>query len=223
MSVRQAMAVLDLTLGGVHAELGDTPFDWTSTPKPVAPKAMAVVTMSEPQERHLEAPRTRGLDMTAPQPVAAAPKPVRAPVVEEPGKLWSEGEAGGTVLVVQGGPPDARCVTLAKAMLAAVGLKDMEPAWVGYTGKIANQEMFEALRALSPQNVLVLGQAPLGVLLGRNLGVEGWHAADSKVIEGWDGRVGVTYPLELLVKQPLFKRLAWQHLLAWGDDFREGV
>jgi hypothetical protein len=41
-------------------------------------------------------------------------------------------------------------------------------------------------------------------------------------IAGWDGvlagvAIGVTYPLDLLAKQPLFKRLAWQHLLAWGE------
>ncbi|RZK99112.1 MAG: hypothetical protein EOP36_20255 [Rubrivivax sp.] len=74
------------------------------------------------------------------------------------------------------------------------------------------------MRALAPQQVLVMGQGPLGVLLGKNLGVEGWHAGASKTVDGWEGAIGVTYPLELLLKQPLFKRLAWQHLLAWGDD-----
>ena len=219
MDVRQAVAVLDLALGGVHAELGENVFDWMGAPKPVAPKPMGLVEVGRGQA---EAPKT-----LEPQPVMPVekPKPVRAPVVEDAGKVWREGEAGGVVLVVQGGMPDARCVSLAKAMLMAVGLKDVEPAWVGYSGKVASAEVMDAMRALNPQQVLVLGQAPLGALLGRNLGVEGWHAAASKVVDGWDGAVGVTYPLELLIKQPLFKRLAWQHLLAWGDDetVREGV
>lgn len=64
--------------------------------------------------------------------------------------------------------------------------------------------------------VLVLGQGPLSVLLGKNLGVEGWHAAGGGVVAGLEGMVaGVTYPPDLLLKQALFKRLAWQHLLAW--------
>ena len=228
MDVRQAVAVLDLALGGVHAELGSEVFDWTGAPKPVVPKPMAVVTLQEPGSqvtRDQDVPVVRALDIRAPEPVMAAPKPVRAPVVEESGKVWSEGEAGGVVLVVQGGMPDAKCQMLAKAMLAAAGVQDVAVAWVGFSGKVAGKEIMDAMRGLAPQHVLVLGQAPLGALLGRNLGVEGWHAADSKIVEGWDGRVGVTYPLELLVKQPLFKRLAWQHLLAWGDDVtvKEGV
>ncbi len=220
--IRQAMAVLDLTLGGVHAELGDAPFDWFGTPKPVVPKAMAVVTVDAPPVP--DAPvMPRALDIHAPKPAAAEARPVRAPVIEEAGKVWSEGEAGGVVMVVQGGMPDAKCQSLAQAMLAATGLKDVAVAWVGYSGKVAATEMIDAMRALAPLHVLVLGQAPLGALLGRNLGVEGWHAGDAKTIDGWAGRAGVSYPLELLVKQPLFKRLAWQHLLAWGDDFREGA
>ncbi len=216
MDVRQAVAVLDLTLGGVHSELGDDPFNWLAVPQPVTPKPLAVVAVGG--EITPPARVARPLDVPAALVREAAPAPVRMPVPEVAGEVWSQGEAGGVVLVVQGGMPDTRCVTLAKAMLAAVGLKDCEPAFVGYSGKIDGKALTDAMRALAPKQVLIMGQGPLGVLVGKNLGVEGWHASTAKVLEGWDGPVGVTYPLELLLKQPLFKRLAWQHLLAWGDD-----
>jgi hypothetical protein len=136
--------------------------------------------------------------------------------VEVAAEVWSDGAKDGVVLVVQGGMPDARCVVLAEAMLAAVGLKELALGWVGFSGKVERDVLMAEMRGMAPRQVLVLGQAPLGALLGKNLGVEGWHASDSKLVDGWDGAVGVTYPLELLMKQPLFKRLAWQHLLAWG-------
>lgn len=219
--VPQAVAVLDLALGGVHAELGEDVFAWFETPKAVAPRAGVVVELAAPVAASAalmpQLPQMkRETGARVPQPDVV--KPVAPKVVEEAAKVWVEGEAGGVLLLVQGGMPDSRCVTLAKAMMAAVGLQEMPVGWVGYSGKADAQMLMEAMRGQNPQQVMVLGQAPLGALLGRNLGVEGWHASDTKEIAGWDGApVGVTYPLDLLMKQPLFKRLAWQHLLAWGD------
>ncbi|RYG61024.1 MAG: hypothetical protein EON60_05050 [Alphaproteobacteria bacterium] len=220
MDVRQAVALLDLSLSGVHAEMGEMLHDWLSVPKPVAPKPMGMVDVGTPAAAQPPARTPVALTVPDAAPANLPAAPAR-PVAREPevaGKVWSDGEAGGVVLVVQGGMPDARCQTLAQAMLAAAGLKDMAPAWVGYSGKVDSKALMEAMRALAPQQVLVMGQGPLGVLLGKNLGVEGWHAAATKTLDGWEGPVGVTYPLDLLLKQPLFKRLAWQHLLAWGDD-----
>lgn len=211
------MAVLDLALGGVKAEMSDSPFDWLAVPekKVVAP----VVVAGEG--------RLRDIPVVLPPKVSALgtlrepkiePKKVAAPKVEVPGEVWAEGMAGGVLLVVQGALPGGGAQALAKAMLVAVGLQEMALAWVGYTGGIKQADLLDAMRGQAPQQVLVLGQAPLGVLLGRNLGVEGWHAAGGGEIAGWDmAPVGVTYPLELLMKQPLFKRLAWQHLRSWGE------
>lgn len=212
----QAVAVLDLALAGVSAEMGDVIFNWYEVPsapaRPVAPVAEAMPAMAPVAAAVPLAVSLPPVRDAAPAPVRTAP----APAVET-AEVWSGGEAGGVVLVVQGAMPDSRCVQLVQAMLASVGLQDAVLGWVGYSGKPAVAELMTAMRGLAPQQVLVLGQAPLGALLGRNLGVEGWHAAASQSLEGWDGVVGVTYPLDLLMKQPLFKRLAWQHLLAWHD------
>lgn len=78
---------------------------------------------------------------------------------------------------------------------------------------VQSDEIRAALAGMAPARVLVLGQNPLAALLGRKLGVEGWQASPAVVLEGVP--TGVTYPPALLLAQPLFKRLAWQHLLAW--------
>lgn len=39
--------------------------------------------------------------------------------------------------------------------------------------------------------------------------------APVKLLNNFDGPVGVTYPLELLLKNPLYKKRTWQHLLKW--------
>lgn len=208
----RATAVLDLSLGGVHAELGDDVFNWFEVPAAAAVKVAPAVVAA--QASVVKAP---ALDVALPSVREAAEAPVRqsVPQAVETAEVWVDGEAGGVLLLVQGAMPDARCQTLARAMLAAVGLQDAALGWVGYSGKVSVADLLAAVRGREPRHVLVLGQAPLGALLGRNLGVEGWHASDSQVIDGWDGVVGVTYPLDLLLKQSLFKRLAWQHLLAW--------
>ena len=223
--IQRAVAVLDLSLGGVHTELAEDVFAWFETSKAVAPRAGAVVSLAPPEpvapvsSLNVQLPQVKR-EAVLPEPVAQ--KPVAVAKVEEAGKVWTEGDAGGVVMVVMGHMPDSRCVMLGKAMLAAAGLQGLPLGWVGYTGKVEAAMLLEAVRNHGPQQVLLLGQAPLGVLLGRNLGVEGWHAGGPQQIAGWDGvlegvAIGVTYPLDLLTKQPLFKRLAWQHLLAWGE------
>lgn len=201
----QAVALLDLVLGGVSGEMGSEIFNWQEALAAKAGIARATLVAD------VVLPKVESV-------VKVVPVEVQAEVrVEVPGEVWVEGEAGGVLLLVQGDKPDARSRALASAMLAAAGLRDVKIGWVGVVGKVVRAEVLAAMQGLVPQQVLVLGQGPLGVLLGRNLGVEGWHAAGGGLIDGWDGVVGVTYPLELLLKQPLFKRLAWQHLLAWGD------
>lgn len=215
-SVQQAMAVLDLVLGGVKAEMADTAFDWLAVPEKKVAAPVVVVNEGVLREIPVVLPKASASDaLRAP---TVEPKKIATPKAEAPGEVWVEGAAGGVVLVVQGGMPGSGAQALAKAMLAAVGLQEIALAWVGYTGGITTNALLTAMRAQTPQQVLVLGQAPLGVLLGRNLGVEGWHAAGGGAIAGWtEAPVGVTYPLELLMKQPLFKRLAWQHLRSWGE------
>jgi hypothetical protein len=222
--VPQAIAVLDLALAGVSAELGDTPFDWLGSAKATPKEAVAAPVP-------VEAPVLKGVEVdTTPKPVfapllpdsplSAQAKPVRKAlpaVAEIPARVWREAEGADVVMVVQGEMPDERCQQLARAMLAAVGLKDKVLGFVGYEGKVAADVLRAEVVSAGGAEVLVMGQGPLGVLLGRNLGVEGWHAAGGADTLGLETAVGVTYPLELLLKQPLFKRLAWQHMLAWGD------
>ena len=114
-------------------------------------------------------------------------------------------------------------MTLLKRMLAAVGHKETPVGFavLGVGMEIVQPAMQGALKqtieALNPREILVLGQVPLGTLVGQALGVEGWQAAPRELIAGFDGAVGVTYPPELLLARPLVKRLAWQHLQRWRN------
>lgn len=236
---------MDLGLAGIRAEMADEVFDWLAAPvaAPVAPGKAPVpavapagghaplqVRMPErvAERASAAAPEAPAFVPKAFEPLTSSSAPSSSlvkpdakrviPKIEIAGEVWTQGEAGGVVLVVQGGHPSEPAAKLAMAMLTAVGLQKEAVAWVGYTHTVKAEALLEGIKTFTPSQVLVLGQAPLGVLLGRNLGVEGWHAAGGQEIAGWnEAPVGVTYPLELLMKQPLFKRLAWQHLLAWGD------
>ncbi len=224
VGVPQAIAVMDLVLAGVSAELGDTPFDWLGSAKAAAKEPTTAPAKAEaPALKGVEvddAPKPVFAPLLPDSPLSAQAKPVRKalPVVAEvPARVWREAEGAEVVMVVQGEMPDERCQQLARAMLVAAGLKDKPLGFVGYEGKVAADELRAEIVTAGGAHVLVMGQGPLGVLLGRNLGVEGWHAAGGTDMLGLDRAVGVTYPLELLLKQPLFKRLAWQHMLAWGE------
>lgn len=229
--VPQAVAVLDLVLAGVSHELSEDPFDWLGGAKaaPVAVSAAlpaAGAPARQGGEIEAEPLRPTFAPLLPDSPLSyekfghEKPAHVRKPLpvaAEIPARLWREADAVDVLMVVQGDKPDERCVQLARAILAAVGLKDKTLGFVGYEGKVAADDVRAEVAAAGAAQVLVMGQGPLGVLLGRNLGVEGWHAAGGTETLGLAAAVGVTYPLELLLKQPLFKRLAWQHLLAWGD------
>lgn len=201
MNVQRAAVLLDLALAGVRAELGEEP--------------LGVVGWDERQ-----VPPQVVIAVEAPKPVAA--KKAEPVVVEEiavAGEVWAEGAIGGVVLVVQGGR-NAAGDGLIGAMMAAVGCESLPLAWVGAMGKVAGSDFVEKIKAQQPQRVLVLGQGALGVLTGKATGVEGWQAAGGPELAGLEGvAVGVTYPPEMLLRQPLFKRLAWQHLLAWQQRF----
>lgn len=222
--VPQAIALLDLALAGVTSELSDSPFDWLASAKNSPKPAVETPVEARPASVGVEveeAPKPIYAPLLPDSPLSSQAKPVRKapPVMAEiPARVWREADGADVVMVVQGEMPDARCQQLAKAMLAAVGLKDKVLGFVGYEGKVAADMLRAEVATAGAGHVLVMGQGPLGVLLGRNLGVEGWHAAGGADRLGLEAAVGVTYPLDLLLKQPLFKRLAWQHLLAWGDS-----
>lgn len=218
--VPQAAAVLDLALSGVTAEMAETPFTWKAAAQVPQPSSVASV---EVAVRPASPPPLLATAKKAGSEVVVVAKPQRL-VEDTPGEVWREGDvAADVVLVVQGAMPDARCQALALAMLAAVGLKGASLGWVGYEGAVKADALRNAIGNGPERHVLVMGQGPLGVLLGRNLGVEGWHAASGADSLEIEGAVGVTYPLDLLLKQSLFKRLAWQHLLAWGCKTQKQV
>jgi len=223
VGVPQAIAVLDLALAGIASELGDSPFDWLASAKNPPKPAADMPAEARPASVGVEVEETPKLVYTPllpDSPLSTQAKPVRKapPVVAEiPARVWREADGADVVMIVQGEMPDDRCQQLAQAMLASVGLKDKVLGFIGYEGKPAAEDVRAEVATAGAGHVLVMGQGPLGILLGRNLGVEGWHAAGGADRLGLDMAVGVTYPLELLLKQPLFKRLAWQHLLAWGE------
>jgi hypothetical protein len=141
--------------------------------------------------------------------------------VEEAYQVWQAGEPGGVAVVLAApGPLAAAETLLLQNMLKAVGLQTMPLAYVGLAGTPGKAKVAAAQAALTaavggfaPTHTLVLGQAVLGVLLGKMQGVEGWQAAPTAL-----GQVGVTFPLDLLLNKPLFKGLAWQHLQTWRRE-----
>jgi hypothetical protein len=119
------------------------------------------------------------------------------------------GEPGSVVVACFAAPSAAEAALLAN-MLKAVGLHERPRATVA-----GNAGMAACIAEQKPTHLLVLGQAPLSALHGKTLGVEEWQRTPSKLLENFAGPVGVTYPLDLLLKNPLYKKRAWQHLLKW--------
>ncbi len=228
MTVASAVAVLDLLRSGVTDELAEVPFRWWEEPKATggdAP-APAVARVEEaPSVRRAEAPRLE-IPAKVERPVVQAPV---VPVDQGPdSKVWVAGEAGGVVLVVRAGldldgqvPVAGKGLALIQRMLTAVDMQALPLGWavVGCsvdTVQLALQaQLQQAVAGLEPRYVLVLGQVAVGTLAGQSLGVEGWQAAPRALVPGWQGALGVTYPPELLLARPLFKRLTWQHLQKW--------
>lgn len=223
MDVRTAMLWLDLRSAGVSAEVGEVPFSWFGPEKKleaaaspagvpaVSPAPVAEVVLPEVKVSPIM-PRAEKTEVAA-----ASARPVAAPVEKDAGRIWCEG-TGAVAVVLEG-----ECVLQGRArelfnrMLASVGISAGEVAWVGFTGTVEAAALVQAVAACGAGRVLVLGQNPLAAVLGKKLGVEGWQASPSRV-SGW-GAMGVTYPPTLLLAQPLFKRLAWQHLLAWKQSW----
>jgi hypothetical protein len=217
---QRAALLMDLIGAGVHAEAGERPYAWMAPPKaPEAPQPQILapkVAQVTPEQK-----AARAVPLLAPRKTAAARAPGKAHV-------WAAGTPGGLVVAVRTSPAALGQVPLAGAeldllmrMLKACGLEGRVDGWVGL-GQMDDSvrpgmaaEMRAAVAGLAPSTLLVLGGAALGTLLGNPLGVEAWQTAP----QVWDGigldRMGVTYPPQLLLEQPLFKRLAWQHLLAW--------
>lgn len=217
-SLQNAALLLDLHAAGVHAELGEVPFDWLavrSTAPGIQPARKVEAAQVEQPARAVVPVLPRAEKQLA---AARVPSARVAPVADA--KVWVEGQGGGLVLVVHGpGIVTGRARELLGRMLKAAGVDEAEgaTAWVGCAGACKGEDLAAALKALAPQRVLVLGQTILGHWLGKSLGVEGWQAAKTQLAGCEGARVGVTYPPDLLLAQPLFKRLAWQHLQAWME------
>lgn len=203
--VQQAL-LADLVLAGVAFDVQETPVTWLGVavqPSAQTPIETPVVAKAAPVLSSSVAP--------------AAP-------VEEAYQVWQAGEPGGVAVVLAApGPLAAAETLLLQNMLKAVGLQAAPLAYVGLAGAPGKAKVAAAQAALTaavagfnPTHTLVLGQAVLGVLLGKMQGVEGWQAAPTTL--GLPGQVGVTFPLDLLLNKPLFKGLAWQHLQTWRRE-----
>lgn len=218
LDLTAAVAVLDLHAAGVWAEMADEPYPWDVTfapaPPSTAPALSALPSADTPPPLMPRAPST---PLT---PAPLEPSVSSAPAADT---LVSGGKGGGVVVILpQVTPLEGPEHTLLMAMLRAVALEQSPLAWIGIGGKPGSDAIHAALAAFSPQRVLVLGQDALVALTGSKAGVEGWHAGakgkpmDTPLQALLDTvAVGVTYPPALLLRQPLFKRLAWRHLLAW--------
>lgn len=201
----------DLTLGGVNVEVGTEPFNW-GKPAP-APSPLARLAGAAPVQNTADepAPRPRRVQadrITQAEPLPPAPRR-EAPVVQAAVSVTPDSAPGGVVVACNAIPTPAE-LTLLGNMLKAVGLETAPRALV-----VGNAGVAEVIASQTPTHVLVLGQAPLSALLGKTQGVEEWQRAPVKLLAAFGGPVGVTYPLELLLKNPLYKKRTWQHLLKW--------
>lgn len=225
MTVASAMAVLDLLRSGVSDELGEVTYPWWEEPRQQVAERAAAPAPARPVADAREAPRL----VLAAKPARAEIQPPVAPVaMVSESKVWTAGEPGGVVLVARAGveldgtvPVSGKGLLLLQRMLAAVGMDGLPVGWavIGCAVDVVQPALQEAIQqavaGLAPRHVLALGQVAVGTLAGQALGVEGWQASPRALIPGWQGALGVTYPPELLLARPLFKRLAWQHLQKW--------
>jgi hypothetical protein len=203
----------DLMLGGVQVEVTDTPANWKAPAKQPARTAAATPSQNpspEPRTSSLTSrPSRTSREQVANAVLAEAPLPRTVPQVQ----AVASGEPGGVVIACFNAPTTAEAALLGN-MLKAVGLHERPRAIVA-----GNTGMAACIATQQPTHLLVLGQAPLSALQGqiskRPLGVEEWQRAPSPLLENFAGPVGVTYPLDLLLKNPLYKKRAWQHLLKW--------
>lgn len=215
LTLPQAAVVMDLFAAGVAVEVGEVPFAWLGgqvVAKPV--EVVQVLPVSKPIE--LKPSPT----MAKPtMPVMKMGQPAPSPAV-----VWTVGDGGGLVVAVRGLPRAEGSVPLSVAeqglldkMVVAVGAGPVT-GWVvvGSREDTLRMElhgaMVAAAKGLKPTRMLVLGEAALGTLAGQVSRVESWQNVG--VLEGF-GAVGATFPPSVLLAQPMLKRRAWHHLLAW--------
>ncbi len=200
-----AALVWDMLASGITHELGSAPFPYCL---PVAPAENLAVHVAPP---------------VAPKGPAEAPMPVESAAAH----VWAAGEGGGTTVVVAAEKePTGAARQLLQNMLKAVGLAEQPVGVVGVWGAPAGllaagvaEALVAHIQAQSPARVLVLGQGPLGALVGQPCAVTPWHEAPTVLpLPAQVGPVGVTYALEHMLKYPTHKRAAWQHLRRWQSQ-----
>jgi hypothetical protein len=195
--------VFDAMQAGLDCDVGDALHAWQ---KPTVVQAETpIAPIAAPQSKPVVS-------------VLAAASPAVIPEKPSVWRLWHRGEAGGVVVVISGAvPPEGQALKLLGNMLKAVGMHEHPLGFVGLEGDAPKGGLAEPLAAeialLQPKHTLLMGQGVLAAACGKAMGVEGWHAAPQAC--ALQGNLGVTYPLDLLLKKPLFKGLAWQHLQRW--------
>lgn len=210
VAAAKAALLRDLVAAGVLQEVGEEAFDWFGMARAGGGASATVAPVA-----------------ARPVVVASKPKPTVPVLASRPlvGEVWACGEGGGLVVVCSGPlaakgkvPLTAREQALLAKMLAAAGVGEVSGwAVAGQDDErlrpALQQPLLDAVAGLQPACTLVLGSVALGTLLGGACGVEAWQSK----CEGWQNMVaaGVTYPPAMLLEKPVFKRLAWQHLLAW--------
>lgn len=177
-------------------------YDVASIPTPSPPAAPAAPAPTPPIPASLP-------------PLLPASLPSALPTV------WSAGEPHGLVVLLKGTqPPNAEAAQLLANILAAAGMSG-PIAYVGsaLTGfKIIPglaEVLTEKITTFSPTRLLVLGQDMVNQLAAKPVGVEGWQTAPTPLAGLPTSAIAVTYPLELLLQRPLYKRLTWLSLMAW--------
>lgn len=221
-TVEQAGLIIDLALAGVQVECAETPYPWLGgEPRQAQADVRPGTSKTQPEVQHVLARQAK--------PVMQAPA-----VMSSTAAVWTIGDGGGVVVVTLadvrklGQMPFAGDENiLFKNMLTAVGISEVSGwAVLGQAMELANPAMTNDLRAavagLKPSRILILGGAMLGTLLGEAANVNGWQAA-RPVWEGVKAPVGVTFPPLMLLKQPAYKRSAWEHLLAWQATWEAGA
>lgn len=230
-SPSHAALLLDMHAAGITAEVADKPYPWFAAQPPVLATANPVsqtppvpVATAKPG---VATAQTSQIALPKPRVPLLAPTAAQARAAARP-EIWTMGNGNGLTVItrtvmgrVGQRPVDDADMALLANMLKAVGLPADALNWVGLaqpdeTVRPEQQVPLQAaLAKLNPAKTLVLGQVALGTLLGRQQGVDGWHANP----QGWQGinisTVGATYTLAVLREQPTFKARAWQHLLAW--------
>lgn len=207
----QAAALYDLTSFGVTFDLA-TPGLTPAAPSPEnKPESKSFSPSTPSLQQSLAKP-----DALLPTPASQVPSPdLRIPTV------WTQGEPNGLTIVLKGtSAPTGPALELLHAILAAVPTT-LPLAFVGAplmgfkVHPDVAQNLTAAVTALAPQRLLVLGQDMVNHLAGKPVGIEGWQTAPTPLAGLPPTAITVTYPLDLLLQRPLYKRLVWLALQPW--------